>query len=109
MVPIEEICINMKKNMPRLQNAFYIIVLHLCCTYQSAFIKYVLKTEIELDFRTHNRNIYLDLHPVYDSNCIIFIRLIIIVCEQFEHNMPFQNKLVNRVHGDVMFSSITSM
>ena len=49
------------------------------------------------------------LHPVSDSNYIIFLRLIITVEEQFEHNMPFWNKLANRVRGDVMFLSITSM
>ena len=49
------------------------------------------------------------LYPVSDSNYIIFLRLIITVEEQFEHNMPFWNKLANRVRGDVMFLSITSM
>ena len=106
------------KNMPLLQNAF--ICLHMYCIHHCiCLISLEITSRIVwLQFSFNNMytklmqiSILLSsvLHPVSDSNYIIFLRLIITVEEQFEHNMPFWNKLANRVRGDVMFLSITSM
>ena len=104
--------------MPLLQNAF--ICLHMYCIHHCiCLISLEITSRIVwLQFSFNNMytklmqiSILLSsvLYPVSDSNYIIFLRLIITVEEQFEHNMPFWNKLANRVRGDVMFLSITSM
>ena len=103
--------------MPLLQNAF--ICLHMYCIHHCICLISLEITSRIVWFQFLFNSIYTKLmcrallisvlHPVSDSNYIIFLRLIITVEEQFEHNMPFWNKLANRVRGDVMFLSITSM